>query len=58
MIQLVNKFNTKREALNFMQVVENSETTLVNRSDGWFVVRSKEEFTVEGECSETNIQTS
>ena len=56
--QIVKEFETKKAALNHMQIMSSPETVLVNKGDKWLVVCKKQVVVLEGECSETNIRTS
>ena len=56
--KIVKGFETKKAALNHMQIMSSPETVLVNQGDKWLVVCKKQVVVLEGECSETNIQTS
>lgn len=48
--QIVKTFNTKREALNYMQIMDTVESILVNQNGQYLVVCKKQIAVVDGEC--------
>ena len=56
--QIIKEFDTKHSALNYMQIMTSPEVVLVSQSGKWLVVTKKQIAVLDGECSETNIQTS
>ena len=49
MEQIIKKFETKQEALDFMHFMSAQQITLVNHPEGWLVVWQKNINLVEGE---------
>lgn len=48
--QIVKAFNTKKEALNYMQIMNTVESVLVNQNGQYLVVCKKQIAVVDGEC--------